>query len=40
MRRKTFERINHRWVTLEERKDDLLWPSLLRMAGYLDRAGA
>ena len=38
MRRKTFERINDRWVTLEERKDDLLWPSLLRLVGHLDRA--
>lgn len=38
MRRKTFERINERWAALEERKDDLLWPSLLRLVGYLDGA--
>lgn len=36
MRRGTFERINERWAAIEERKDDLSWPSLLRLARYLD----
>jgi hypothetical protein len=36
MRRKTFERINEKWAVIEERKDDLFWPSLLRLARYLD----
>ncbi len=33
MRRKTFKRINDKWVALEERKDDLLWPNFLRIVG-------
>ncbi|WP_129648582.1 hypothetical protein [Peristeroidobacter agariperforans] len=37
MRQRTFERIKDKWATIEERKDNLLWPSLLRLAGYLDR---
>lgn len=38
MRRRTFERINERWAAIEERKDDLFWPTLLRLAKYLDRS--
>lgn len=35
MHRKTFQRINERWAMIEERKDDLFWPSLLRLTGKL-----
>lgn len=31
----TFQRINERWAMIEERKDDLLWPSVLRLTGRL-----
>lgn len=36
MRRRTYDRINERWAAIEERKDDLFWPSLLRLTKYLD----
>jgi hypothetical protein len=32
MRRRTFERICERWEALEERKDALFLPGLLRLA--------
>lgn len=38
MHRRTFDRISERWVAIEERKDDLFWPSLLRLEKYLSPA--
>ena len=35
MRRRTFERICEKLGAIEERRDELLWPSFLRIAGHL-----